>query len=74
MSNTDEVKYFRISYLPVQTKPGVIEWVFQGTDKDLYQYLQEYHSCKCEGCHGKNWYDTAQSCEYIIEDITEEFE
>ena len=70
----DKMKYFRITYLPLQIKPSVIEWVFRGSDKDLLNYLQEQHGCNCVQCADTNWYETPQACEYDIEDITKEFE
>lgn len=65
-------KYWRITYLPSFTGAGVCEWVFKGTDEELGKYLNDTHGCNCEDCRGKDWWDTAQSCEFLIEDASED--
>lgn len=65
---------WRISYLPHSTRPMVVEWVFKGTKEDLDKYLQDNHSCSCEYCREKDWWDSAEACEYLVEEITEEGE
>lgn len=61
-------RLWRISYLPTMDI-GVCEWLFKGTGRELHEYLMENHSCSCEDCMScDNWWDTAQSAEYIIED------
>jgi len=67
-----ERKYWRITYLPASSYPRVVEWVFHGTEQELGDYLYAEHSCKCEDCKGKPWWDTAQSCEYIVEEVVED--
>jgi hypothetical protein len=68
-----ERKYWRITYLPASSYPRVVEWVFHGTEQERDDYLLCQHSCSCEDCQVKeSWWDTAQSCEYIVEEIVED--
>lgn len=64
-------KYWRIDFLPSTKSGQEVSWVFYGTKKELDTYLNEKHSCKCPGCSGKDWWETAQSAEYIVEELTE---
>ena len=64
----EEIKYWEISYLPMKDS-GEIGWVYSGTESQLNQYLLDNHGCNCADCIGKDWWDTAQSCEYIVEEI-----
>lgn len=65
-------KYWRITYLPAFQGPGECEWVFKGSEDDLANYLNEKHSCGCEYCSKEsNWFNTANSAEYIIEEVNE---
>lgn len=63
----DERYYWRITYLPAFAGSGECEWVFKGTHSELNKYLLEKHGCSCEDCKGKDWWETAQSREYIVE-------
>lgn len=67
-----ERSYWRITYLPAFTGAGVCEWVFKGTEAELNKYLNENHACGCEDCKSKDWWETAQSCEYIVEWVKDE--
>lgn len=60
-----------ITYLPASDSPGVRQWVFEGSEDDLYDYLDDNHSCPCPNCRGKDWWETAQACEYIVEKMLE---
>lgn len=68
------MRYWRITYLPSDVDVGCVEWVFRGSESDLNEYLNEYHACNCTDCRDKDWWDTPQSAEYYIEEITEEYE
>ena len=70
----EELKYWRISYLPATSSGSVVEWTFFGTKKELDEHLNLNHCCGCEGCKGKDWWDTPQSAEYIIEEVEGRFE
>jgi len=67
-----ERKRWRVIYLPSSSYSREVEWVYYGNESDLAQYLQERHSCSCADCQGKDWWDTAQSAEYIIEEVVDD--
>lgn len=62
-------KLWKISYIPATIKAQEIEWVYKGTEAELDQYLNTNHSCKCEDCKDVEFYESAQSCEYHIEEL-----
>lgn len=64
------MKRWRITHLHHSQFPGVREWVFEGGEFDLNKYLQLNHSCSCTSCKDLNWWETAQACEYSVEEIT----
>lgn len=66
------MRRWRISYLPRTESPGVVEWVFHGSEFELDEYLQKNHSCECPDCKDVYWWDSAQACEYQVEEIVEE--
>jgi hypothetical protein len=77
VSSQDERRYWRITYLPSMNREGEVGWVYYGTEEELDAYLQEKHSCKCGSCQeeyeiNKSWHDTAQACEYMVEEIKDE--
>lgn len=63
------VRKWRITYLPVTEIPGCVEWVFQGSEFELDEYLQKYHSCNCTDCKDVYWWNTPQACEYNVEEM-----
>ena len=68
------MRYWRITYLPYDVDVGCVEWVFRGSEFDLNEYLNKEHSCPCSDCKDVDWWESAQSEEYYIEEITEEYE
>jgi len=67
-----ERKYWKISYLPAPSSAKEVGWEFYGTEQELGDYLFEKHSCFCSDCRGKPWWSTAQSAEYLVEEILED--
>lgn len=59
-----------ITYLP-QRIDGGVQWVFEGDEESLNRYLNDQHSCPCSDCRGKDWWKTAQACEYMVEEMSE---
>lgn len=65
-------KLWSVEYLPSTKSGREVGWVFYGTKDELDAYLNEKHSCKCEDCARKDWWDSAQSAEYIVEEIVDD--
>lgn len=66
-------KYWRITYCPSFIGPGVVEWVYKGTEDQLTEWLNTNCGCSCKGCTEEpNWWRTANASEYIIEEIENE--
>ena len=42
--------------------------------EDLNEYLNKEHSCPCSDCKDVDWWESPQSAEYYIEEVTEEYE
>ena len=72
MTNSPKRTYWRITYLPSFEGAGECAWTFKGTEAELEQYLLDKHGCSCANCKGESWWDTARSCEYIVEEEKED--
>lgn len=70
----NNIKYWKITYLPILNKPSVFQWIFAGEDiSDLDAYMQENHACKCEQCvKYKSFLYSPQASEFEIEEINHE--
>lgn len=63
------MRRWRITYLPLSLHPRVTEWVFQGSEFDLNEYLANNHGCPCPDCKDMDWHESAQACEYEIKEL-----
>lgn len=66
-------KYYRITYIPSFKGTGVCEYIVKtNSDEEFNQWLLKNCGCTCPDCKvATDWWETASSCEYIIEEIEE---
>lgn len=67
--------YWNVSYMPGFDGPGIIEFVFKGTEEELNDYMNTHHSCSCcdydeEGNYISDWFSKQISGEYLIEKVS----
>lgn len=65
-------KFWKIEYMPSFDGPGIIQWVFKGSEQELYKYLWENHRCKGNCCSlYTNFESSPIASAYLIDEIKE---